>query len=267
MPPTAAADIGGKRDGWRDNIKVHPAADLFPMISEAELRELGEDIKANGLRNRIVFWGERLGSEAFLLDGRNRLAAMEMVGLPTTNLNRTTVYGGEGVDPYAYVISANILRRHLNVEQRQNLLIEVIARSPQKSDRQLGKEIGVDHKTIASARARGENVGSIAHVKTRIDTKGRQQPAKKKRRTPRISSGISPRSRRRNRGYLSLAPPKNAPAGFLQVRFFRKVWSDKAKPTARFLPSDCSRMIPPERGGCSKPSCWTTAAFAKSPQS
>jgi hypothetical protein len=31
---------------WRDHIKVHQAADLFPMMSEPGLRELGEDIKA-----------------------------------------------------------------------------------------------------------------------------------------------------------------------------------------------------------------------------
>ena len=39
---------------WRDHLKVHPAADLFPMMSEDELRELGEDIRANGLLSPIV---------------------------------------------------------------------------------------------------------------------------------------------------------------------------------------------------------------------
>jgi hypothetical protein len=35
--------------GRRDHLPVHPAADLFPLMSEPELRELGEDIKKNGL--------------------------------------------------------------------------------------------------------------------------------------------------------------------------------------------------------------------------
>ena len=63
------------RKSWRDVIKVHPAADLFPLMSESELRELGEDIKANGLQHVIVL------HEGKLIDGRNRLDAMELVGI------------------------------------------------------------------------------------------------------------------------------------------------------------------------------------------
>jgi ParB-like chromosome segregation protein Spo0J len=39
---------------WRDHIKVHPAADLFPMMSEAELKELAESIKKNGMKVPVV---------------------------------------------------------------------------------------------------------------------------------------------------------------------------------------------------------------------
>jgi hypothetical protein len=43
----------------------------------------------------------------------------------------------------------------------------------------IAREIGVDHKTIGRARAKGEDVGSIPHVPTRTDSKGRRQPARK----------------------------------------------------------------------------------------
>ncbi len=34
---------------WRDQYQVHPAADVFPMMTDDALANLGEDIKANGL--------------------------------------------------------------------------------------------------------------------------------------------------------------------------------------------------------------------------
>jgi disulfide oxidoreductase YuzD len=49
-------------------LKVHPLIDLFPMMSEEELADLAEDIKANGLIYPIVIDGD------VLIDGRNRLA-------------------------------------------------------------------------------------------------------------------------------------------------------------------------------------------------
>src|SRR5215813_9299133 len=52
---------------WRDHLPVHPAADLFPLMSEPELRELGEDIKKNGgLISPITF--VQVGDHFELLD-------------------------------------------------------------------------------------------------------------------------------------------------------------------------------------------------------
>jgi hypothetical protein len=60
---------------WRDVIKVHPAADAFPMMSEDELRALGEDTQANGLRIPIVLWGSAPPTR---IDGRNRRDALDV---------------------------------------------------------------------------------------------------------------------------------------------------------------------------------------------
>lgn len=72
--------------GWRDNFGVHPAADVFPMMPEEELDALAADIKANGLRTPISFFGvaeseRKDDSEVSLADGRNRLEAMDRAGV------------------------------------------------------------------------------------------------------------------------------------------------------------------------------------------
>ena len=65
---------------WRDVLPVHPAADLFPMMSDAVLFELGQDIKKHGLRAPITFW-MAADQSVSLFDGRNRLDAMGAVGI------------------------------------------------------------------------------------------------------------------------------------------------------------------------------------------
>jgi len=169
---------------WRDLIAVHPGADLFPMMSDSEIDELAKDIAANTntLRLPLSIWRSLPGATWQLLDGRNRVAALarlpdgdELIRGAIGCANQYEAH----VDPWAFVISANIRRRHLNPTERESLLIEVIAHNPTKSDRQIGKEVGVDGKTVAAARRKGEDVRSIPHVSQRTDSAGRQQPAHK----------------------------------------------------------------------------------------
>jgi hypothetical protein len=39
---------------WRDVLPIHPAAELFPLMSPGELRALGEDIKTNKLHEPVA---------------------------------------------------------------------------------------------------------------------------------------------------------------------------------------------------------------------
>src|SRR5690242_10113533 len=81
-----ANSLMSERKSWRQVYAIHPAANLFPMMPEDELRKLGEDIKANGLKEPIALWSyaptDRYKS-VMILDGRNRLDAIESVGLDT----------------------------------------------------------------------------------------------------------------------------------------------------------------------------------------
>jgi hypothetical protein len=76
---------------WRDHLAVHPAAELFPLMSETDpkaLQELAEDIKKNGLQQPIAIrdhpgYDRRNPDSAKrrqLVDGRNRLDALALLG-------------------------------------------------------------------------------------------------------------------------------------------------------------------------------------------
>ncbi len=93
------------------DFPVHPAADLFPMLSEQELKELADDIRANGLHEPLWVWDDP-DRGPVLLDGRNRLAACKLAGVKPT----TRTYAGD--DPVSFVISENVKRRHLTAMQK-----------------------------------------------------------------------------------------------------------------------------------------------------
>ena len=94
-------------------LKVHPAAEIFPMLNAEELDALALDIKANGLQQPIVMW------EGLLLDGRNRLAACAICGVEPSFKQY------EGNSPVTFVISANIKRRQLDASQRACVAVEL----------------------------------------------------------------------------------------------------------------------------------------------
>ena len=84
----------------------HPAADLFPMMSDEELDALGEDMLEHGQREDIVLYKGKI------LDGRNRYVACQLNGIEPRCREELPA------DPYAFVASANLHRRHLDASQR-----------------------------------------------------------------------------------------------------------------------------------------------------
>jgi hypothetical protein len=196
---------------WRKYLPVHPAADLFTLMPEAERKELAADIDKNGLQTPIVLW-TALKRDDFdthckrrkakyeilakanwqLIDGRNRLDACAQLGrlfdddgtllFDGFELEVVHKYGDE--DPYALARSLNVHRRHLTPDQKRELAGKFLKANPEASDRQIGSQVKADHKTVAAVRAELEERGEIAHADKRTDTKGREQPAKRKQPDP-----------------------------------------------------------------------------------
>jgi ParB-like chromosome segregation protein Spo0J len=193
---------------WRDRIKVDPAADLFPVMSPEELTELGEDIKARGLQTPINLMRPKDGGNPILLDGRNRLDAMQAAGIPVIGhegevlVRHDIVEDVNGFDPVAFVVSANLRRRHLSAEQKRDLIAKLLQADPKRSDRATARIAKVDNKTVASVRTDLEGREEIPHVTARTDSKGRNQPAQKPARETQIPARRQPSADRQ----LSVSP-------------------------------------------------------------
>jgi hypothetical protein len=193
-----------RKKSWRDILPVHPAAELFPLMSKAELRELAPDIKANTLQVPIVLWSadrslvdgllvknQTVPKNLYLLDGRNRLDALELNGVKLVtddgkfNWLRAKTVGGlmhvsKDDDPYAYVVSVNIRRRHLTPEQKRDLIVKLLKADPSKSNRQIAKQAQRDDKTVAKVRTELESTADIPQLKKTKGKDGKERPAKRK---------------------------------------------------------------------------------------
>jgi hypothetical protein len=219
-PPACASEIvtdaaSAAAQSWRASIKVHPAAEMFPLMDKVELAALAEDIKTRGLVSPLVLWLAGKDAQAQLLDGRNRLDAFELAlgrsvrvvsrtyrGRATWSLETDDVDGepvlvadmidagaleqnivvlGPRTDPYAYVTSTNLHRRHLTTKQKRELIAELLKVGPSRSNNATAKLAQVDDKTVAAVRAELEGRSEIPNAKIRTDSKGREQPARKER--------------------------------------------------------------------------------------
>ena len=88
-------------------LKIHPAAELFPPMTEAEFLGLKQDIREHGQREAIVVW------KGDLIDGRHRLRACRELDIEPEIAELM-----DETDPWQYVVSHNLHRRHLTTAQR-----------------------------------------------------------------------------------------------------------------------------------------------------
>jgi hypothetical protein len=204
---------------WRDTIQVHPVAELFPLMGEAELGVLAADIKANGLVSPIALWRASKDAQAELLDGRNRLDAIEReLGRPVRIVTRTyrgrTTWSleandedgnstlivdliGDGfgvgidpafvvlesdIDPWKYVASINLHRRHLTAEQKRAAITKLLEVIPERSDRGIADMVKASPTTVGNIRAKISPTVHGGQLLKRVgkDNKTRRQPVRER---------------------------------------------------------------------------------------
>lgn len=134
------------------DVKVHPAAELFPMMGEDEYQQLKADIKENGQNNAVTYWGN------MLLDGRNRMRACRELNIEPIDeeLDEELV-----PDPYAWVVSQNLHRRHLTDQQR-SVVAQKLATMKRGRNSVLNPPIGGFKELPDNKRSQPSNKNGVA---------------------------------------------------------------------------------------------------------
>jgi ParB-like chromosome segregation protein Spo0J len=144
---------------------------VMPRLSPDEYADLEQSIKENGVLVPITVSAE--GGE--IIDGHHRAEIAERLGVPCPQL----AIGGPPALLRSLAFSLNLNRRHLNREQRRELIAQSLRSDPDVSDSEHARRTGVSDKTVATVRSDLESRSEIPNVPTRTDSAGRQQPAMK----------------------------------------------------------------------------------------
>lgn len=94
-------------------LPLHPFARLLPEMPDDELDALVESIAAHGQQVPATSWVSPDGTEV-VIDGRHRARACERLGIPLI----VERLDGDGHAARAFVLAANVTRRHLSASQR-----------------------------------------------------------------------------------------------------------------------------------------------------
>lgn len=148
-------------------FEIHPAANIFPEMTDAEARDLMVDMREHGQREPIVLFDGKV------IDGRNRLRACRWLQIEP----KTREYHGREEDIVSYVLSLNLHRRHLSDSQRA-MVASKIANMRHGGDRG-GNQHGVRQEAnlpVATTNAQAAQMLNVSErsVKTakQIEAKG-----------------------------------------------------------------------------------------------
>lgn len=153
-------------------MKAHKLSRLFPPMPKEKLRELAKDIKQRGQLTDIITL------ENQILDGVQRESACGLIGIKPRRKSFESLNGEvKKAGPLAFVISANLHRRHLSTQQRAEAAAKLLPllrgnncfsndkQFPNKRGKKAGRPL-TDNAFIAQA-AKLMNVSSSSVTRAR----------------------------------------------------------------------------------------------------
>ena len=144
---------------------------VMPELTAEEYAELKADIAKRGVMVPIEY--DEAGN---VLDGYHRLRICGELGIK--DYPKVIRAGMTEAEKLTHARKLNMARRHLNTRQKQELIREQLKATPEQSDRQIAKRLGVSDKTVGSQRKELEATAEIPHLETSTGADGKTYPRK-----------------------------------------------------------------------------------------
>lgn len=136
----------------------HEISSYLPLLEDEEFDALVEDIREFGqVESAILYKGK-------ILDGRNRYRACKKLGIEL-QVREWKPSEATGISPLQFVISTNIMRRHLNVAQRSEIGLLLLKEEERISKERQGKR---NDPTSSSVGEKVKKIGSARKVAPKV---------------------------------------------------------------------------------------------------
>src|SRR5262249_28369272 len=152
-------------------VRYEPVLKLPPLPYDQFLA-LKYNIPVNGVLVPILVDSD--GPRRRIIDGSYRRAIADELGYDCPEI----IKEGLADDEMRTMARAlNLARRQLTQEQKRQLVADQLRETPDRSNRWVGKQLGVHHATVASVRAEMEGTGQIIQFERTVGEDGKARPA------------------------------------------------------------------------------------------
>ena len=149
----------------RDETKYR----LLPPLDAETYAGLKANIAINGVQVPVV-----RDEKGYILDGFARAKIAKELGYECPSV---VVKGLTEQEKRSQVRALNLARRHLDYAARREIIAEEIKENPDRSNRWIGKSLGVDHKAVARVRTPMGATGAVPQLGYTLGADGKYRPA------------------------------------------------------------------------------------------
>jgi hypothetical protein len=151
-------------------VRYQPVLNL-PKLPYDQFLALRDNIAINGVLVPILTDGGR--PVCRIIDGGYRKAIADELGYDCPEI----VQEGLSEEEMRTLARAlNLARRQLTQDQKRQLIADQLLETPDRSNRWVGKRLGVSHPTVASVRAEMEATGKVFQFDRTLGSDGKYRP-------------------------------------------------------------------------------------------
>jgi ParB-like chromosome segregation protein Spo0J len=155
----------------RAKVRYQPVLNL-PKLPYDQFMALRDNIAVNGVLVPILTDGGR--PVCRIIDGGYRRAIADELGYECPEFVQE---GLTEEEMRTLARALNLARRQLTPEQKRQLIADQLLETPGRSNRWVGKQLGVNHHTVAGVRAEMEATGRCAQFERTVGSDGKYRPA------------------------------------------------------------------------------------------